>query len=392
MLYPLSYQGNSDLLYTHDAPTHHKSVILPVLRQIRPSHVLRWRVAGVHPANGGNVRTKHPFLGFVARSLTCIAVVICLLRLTPAVYQQLPLVSNLLAFTPWVVLMAAIALVLALISRRWFTAILAVICIGAQLYWQAPFYRGGDHLDESVAQAARSGTAPVGGSVLRVMTCNVYEGHANAAQIVQTVREQHVQVLAMQEITKSFVARLDQAGIASVLPYDLTVSIAHGGTGNGLWSAIPLTQERNAEIDSVASNMPAATLWLDGGSVPLRFVSVHTTSPRPGQWDRWYKSIEQIGDQITRSATNADYVLMGDFNASYDHAPLRDVLGDRFKDATQAAGEGLKFSWPADKWPIPAFSGIDHILVEHNVTVGDVQTVHIQGTDHRALLATLQVA
>lgn len=332
---------------------------------------------------------RHPLLTLIARVLTVAALVLCGLRAMPGELQQLPYVPVLVALAPWAALLAAIAVICALISRRWFTAILAVLCIAAQVYWQRPFYEGTDHLDSTIATQAVSDNATTGGSYARVMTCNTFRGAADAEQIVKIAREQHVQVLALQEITKSFVERLDAAGIASVLPHALTVSIAHGGIGNGLWSAVPMTQTQYAEIDSVASNMPAATLWFDDGRVPIRFVSVHTTSPRPGRWDRWYESIEELREQITQSATGSNYVLMGDFNATYDHAPLRDVIGTRFKDAARASGEGLKFSWPADRSPIPAFSGIDHILVEHNVTVGDVQTVQITGSDHRALLATL---
>ena len=33
------------------------------------------------------------------------------------------------------------------------------------------------------------------------MTCNVYKGHADAAAIVNAVRDNHVEVLALQETT-----------------------------------------------------------------------------------------------------------------------------------------------------------------------------------------------
>ena len=53
----------------------------------------------------------------------------------------------------------------------------------------------------------------------RVMTFNTKEGEADAVQIVETVKAEHVEVLAMQEVTWDLINRLKTAGIASYLPY-----------------------------------------------------------------------------------------------------------------------------------------------------------------------------
>ena len=50
------------------------------------------------------------------------------------------------------------------------------------------------------------------------MTCNVYKGRADAREIVDLVRSEHVEVLALQETTDAFVDDLNRAGIASYLP------------------------------------------------------------------------------------------------------------------------------------------------------------------------------
>ena len=90
--------------------------------------------------------------------------------------------------------------------------------------------------------------------------------------------------------------------------------------------------------------------------------------------------------------TGTAYVMMGDFNATYDHAAFRGILGSRFSDATRQAGHGLVFTWPANHTGVPAFAGIDHILIDQGMVVGQVQSKHVAGSDHAALLATLQVA
>ncbi len=48
------------------------------------------------------------------------------------------------------------------------------------------------------------------------MTCNVFKGRADAQEIVDVVRSERVEVLALQETTDAFVDDLNNAGIASI--------------------------------------------------------------------------------------------------------------------------------------------------------------------------------
>ena len=88
--------------------------------------------------------------------------------------------------------------------------------------------------------------------------------------------------------------------------------------------------------------------------------------------------------QLRQYDNNESYVLMGD----WDHASFRYLLGDRFTDAGQSAGEGLHMTFPA-VFPI---AEIDHIIYDKGVHATDLATKRIQGSDHLALLATLTIA
>lgn len=92
--------------------------------------------------------------------------------------------------------------------------------------------------------------------------------------------------------------------------------------------------------------------------------------------------------QLQHYGNNESYVLMGDFNSTWDHASFRYLLGDRFTDAGQSAGEGLHMTFPA-VFPI---AEIDHIIYDKGVRATDLATKRIQGSDHLALLATLTIA
>ncbi len=56
----------------------------------------------------------------------------------------------------------------------------------------------------------------------------------------------------------------------------------------------------------------------------------------------------------------------------------------------QRAAGGLVFTWPANIDYVPTFAGIDHIVLDSGMLAGRVKSLKIDGSDHRALLATVQ--
>ena len=92
-----------------------------------------------------------------------------------------------------------------------------------------------------------------------------------------------------------------------------------------------------------------------------------------------------------RSHEGSRYVFMGDFNATTDHTPFRNILGNRFLDAARQSGHGFTFTWPSNKLPLPRFAGIDHIVLDKDIIAGQMQVKSVAGSDHAALLATIVV-
>ena len=206
------------------------------------------------------------------------------------------------------------------------------------MWWQWPFFSASTKLPAAVDAAMASTRADTGDMIARVMTFNVYKGHADAKAIVDIVRDQRVEVLALQETTNDFIKKLDEAGIHSYLPYS-QVSSSDGVYGNGIWSATELGRPVDDEVGSSASFMPGGTVTFGGGKAQLRFVSVHTTAPIPGYWSRWKRSLDELASM--RSREGSRYVFMGDFNATTDHTPFRNILGNRFSDAARQSGHGV---------------------------------------------------
>ena len=186
----------------------------------------------------------------------------------PEDLQALPYIPVIVSATPWFVILAVLALILSVISRRWIAMLMALACIGLQVWWQWPFFSASTKLPAAVDAAMASTRADTGDMIARVMTFNVYKGHADAKAIVDIVRDQRVEVLALQETTNDFIKKLDEAGIHSYLPYS-QVSSSDGVYGNGIWSATELGRPVDDEVGSSASFMPGGTVTFGGGKAQL---------------------------------------------------------------------------------------------------------------------------
>lgn len=333
-------------------------------------------------------------VAWVFAGITLVGVVA---RLVPAAASDLPYLPVIVALTPWFAATAVVALVLSRALGAGTRIAVRVLILGAlvlEALWQGPFLIPHAQVGASAGQA--SAPAQASATTLRVMTCNVYKGRADPERIVELVRSEGVQVLALQETTRDFVSELERTGLGELLPYSSRAS-SDGVYGNGIWSALPISDAQSDAVGSSASAMPSGTVTLgaddSGAGARACLVSVHTCAPVPGYWDLWKRSVEEIGSVRDRAAadTATRYVLMGDFNATYDHAPFREMLGGTLRDAAREVGR-LTLTWPADRASVPALSGIDHVVMGPGVGAQDIEVAPVAGTDHKALLATLEVS
>ena len=323
---------------------------------------------------------RHPACAVLAYVLGVPTLLIMALRFLPAPLDHVIPIPALVSAIPWLVIPA----LLALVGRRWVVALLMAACLVLQAAWQAPFYLDTSHRlpQAAVEQGER------GGSTLRVMTLNAYFGQADVEQIVRLVEQQGVDVLALEEVTAEMTARLDASALPGLLPYRVG-----GSTGQQIWSSLPLYDEAADEVGFRVSPMCAATVRV--GDEELRFVAVHTTAPVRTWGAQWASSIELVGTLADEPYRQGEprYVLMGDFNATYDHRVFREMLGDRFSDAARSSGAGIDFTWPASLGgvSVPQLISIDHVILDEGVLAAQMQTVTVEGTDHQALLFTIGV-
>ncbi|MFC6017500.1 endonuclease/exonuclease/phosphatase family protein [Plantactinospora solaniradicis] len=279
-----------------------------------------------------------------------------------------PLVQ-LLAFTPYLAAWTVVPLGLALAVRRWWAAgaaaLAAVILVGL------------------VAPRALSDEPPVaGGPILRVLTANLLAGAAEPTALVELVRAQRVDLLAMQEFTPDAEAALDQSGLAGLLPYR-QVNPEPGTTGSALYSRLPL-RDVGTRRNTGGFSQAYGTVQPDAGPAVL-VESVHPMAPATlSRLPAWHDDLRAQPSATPRGPLR---ILAGDFNATLDHAALRRLLDTGYSDAAASVGAGLTGTWgPYDGDRIPPVT-IDHVLVDRRIAVRRVAVFPLPGSDHRPVLA-----
>ncbi|MEO3781852.1 endonuclease/exonuclease/phosphatase family protein [Actinocorallia sp. B10E7] len=280
-----------------------------------------------------------------------------------------PVAVPLISLTPYLAAAALVPVLIAALLRRWYAALaatVAALAFGAMLLPRAT-------VDAQVG---------ADGPKLRVLTANVFFGRASMGELVRIVERERVDVLSVQEFTPDAQSGLDEQGLRAQLPYEV-VDPRWGAGGSALYSRYPLT-ELPALPETVMAH-PRAALELDGRRIEM--TAVHPLPPLPGEGlEDWKHSLSTLPS--AGSDDGVIRVLAGDFNATLDHARFRGLLDRGYTDAADRRGEGLASTWGFSGFPRLT---LDHILVPRKVAVRSYDVLRLSGSDHRPVLAELQL-
>ncbi|WUI24878.1 endonuclease/exonuclease/phosphatase family protein [Mycobacterium sp. NBC_00419] len=282
--------------------------------------------------------------------------------------------------SPYLTLAAVAGLVVAASCRRRLLSVLAVTVVAGSLTVQASWYYL-SHLPNSVNEHHN----------LRVLSSNLRYGRADPSCLVG-LAEDSADVITVSELTSEAVQRFTQAGIDTTFPYSL-LNPAPGAGGIGIWSRYPLMPLSPPRHRGVS--MPAVRLQIPGLATEPILASIHVYSPVAGdtntvpQWRSGMAGAKAQLDNFARAAGPGSVIIGGDYNSTPDMRQFRDLLTDGYSDAVDQLGAGFSPTFPSNRWYPPLIT-IDHILTR-NGTASAIHTVEVPGSDHRALLATIQV-
>ncbi|WP_393916245.1 endonuclease/exonuclease/phosphatase family protein [Halostreptopolyspora alba] len=274
-----------------------------------------------------------------------------------------------IAFTPYIALTALLPPVVAGYLRSWRLLALTMVPVVA--------------FAALVTPRAVSGTeAGQDGSRLVVLTANLYQGRADLGVIADLVERAEVDVLAVQELTPEAAEAMTEVGVAQALPHDV-VDARPGVSGSAIYARHPVTDVTALDVaDTHAFARPSAEITI-ADAPPVEVTSAHpvppTTPDAVGQWQREIAALPRAeNDGPLR-------IIAGDFNATLDHAALRELLDTGYRDAAEEAGAGLRPTWSTTSAVLRLT--IDHVLADERVTVDSASVHNVLGSDHRAVLA-----
>ena len=153
-----------------------------------------------------------------------------------------------------------------------------------------------------------------------------------------------------------------------------------------------LSTHHLTDVRRLATPLGSWTMDVRTSTGVVHLLAVHARPP-VGDASGW------AADQVTlRSAAvglDGPTVLAGDFNATLDHRPIRELAGRGFDDAVVQARSRWEPTWPSAGevsvlgLEVPSLLQLDHVLVNRALHATDTMSVALTGTDHRAVVAVL---
>ncbi len=218
---------------------------------------------------------------------------------------------------------------------------------------------------------------------LTVLNSNLLLDNRNAQAQLKIIAEKNPDLIALQEYTPIWHEVLSLE-LANEYPYRVTHPLG-GVFGMALYSKHPILKEN---VLSFESGWPPIILAMV--QVGERQVDVAVVHPPPPMSVSMYNirndTLRLVAEQV--ASLERAVIVIGDFNATpwtAHYAQMQSIAGLR----SARAGFGFHPTWPANFFPL--LIPIDHVLINSKVGVTLFESVTSQGSDHRNIVANLQI-
>ncbi len=262
-------------------------------------------------------------------------------------------------------------LIAAAIGRKRLLIVGASVLVVAQLVWIASAWGFGGAASPRAAS-----------DELSISSANMLFENQTVSALADQLLAEDSDVVVLQEVSAENLAALTATDLWQAYPYSIAYPhpLYHG---SAVLSRLPMT---GSEFQVAGSPMVQVQLTTPAGVVEL--IDVHTVAPLTfgdaGVWEA------QLASLATMVPTRAHPIVMvGDFNATLDHAPLRSLLAAGMRDAFVERGSGTGATYP--QWSGPSVLRLDHLLVSSEFAVDSLDTRDSAGSDHRHIVGRIHL-
>ncbi len=291
---------------------------------------------------------------------------------------------RLVSFTPHATVLYAVAMLFLLLGfaagRGFWRLAIGTLCVlivpllVLHLWWASGPYVGQAAAAEDPAES------------FTVMSSNLSFGEADPARVVEVAVKRDADILVLTEITPAALGRMQTAGLHQAFPHSRGEAV-DGVVGTMVFSSQELSRVRPLDTTFRGFEM---TVAVADQQITLLAVHPHPPTGDAGHWRADHAAVRRVA-----AAASGPTVIAGDFNATLDHRPMRELAGRGFTDAAEQASSGWQPTWPAAGEmsvlgvPVPSILAIDHVLLTHELVATHTESVTIPNTDHRAVVAKL---
>lgn len=236
---------------------------------------------------------------------------------------------------------------------------------------------------EVVTLRRHRGDAAEGSASLTVAHSNLLHDNPTPERAFDRLLALEVDVIAFSEITPRMHAQAQSHELARRWPHRIDAP-AEGPRGIALWSRHPMSE---ATIDVVHDCNAAFATVTAPDSSQWRVVAFHPMAPVSRTKLRdWRPSLAAVGDILLHSDFPA--VVIGDYNATHWHPPLRSLYRRGLRNAHLTLGKTHRGTFPVGSRTRP-FLSLDHAIVTADVAVHEAGYVTVPGSDHLAITVAL---
>ncbi len=227
--------------------------------------------------------------------------------------------------------------------------------------------------------AATVGQVGSGRMALRIFHMNVLQPNTAFAEAIAVAQASDADVISVQEVGSEWAEALLRGLVASH-PY-VHLEPRNNCYGIALFSKRPFQKVEVLEVEGT----PFLEARIDMAGRSVRLLAVHATSPISyGHFRRRNAQLDRLGTHL--AGTEEATILVGDLNTvPWDAAFVRFCGRAGLRSTTPS----FQRTWPA-LGPLAAIP-LDHVLLSPGIICTAVRTVPIPGSDHRGLLAVLNL-
>lgn len=215
---------------------------------------------------------------------------------------------------------------------------------------------------------------------IKMVLINVNSQNTNSAAVIEYIKANDPDIVALEEINKRWVGEL--AAALKEFPHFKEVP-REDNFGIGLYSKIPMDDMQIAMFSG--ANVPSVVSRFKWKEKPVTLVFMHPVPPATQEYYDWRN--EQFQNiAFVREQFGENFILLGDLNTTSWSAHFQNLVRAMdLKDTRE--GFGLQITWPA-MMPILGIA-IDHCLVSREISVVNRKVGPNVGSDHYPVFVEL---